>query len=801
MQSASAKTFSVNFPSIYEHILTVREHVMGEHRKGDECLSYVSISLQELSSYDEYKGDDLLARFQESCLEERGAVEVIADKTLQVAGLRSDIRTAGSPKGDFYYFGLLPVSSEYGYVFIGDCKSDSREFYEPLFDEILQSLQYLGDLAETLQEGEEAFKSLIDDAIEDNRNITPFSVPADGQECWQIGSHMFVLSGERLCYISDGGGDLYVKIEAQAPEYIDLEQSDIINDYNDRKVYLQFCFKGIYHSGIPTGKFRIEKSKDSSYLSSFWKDGFHYLQDLTAEVSLEAGWLGINGFFNQYPVKVAVKLPIENLVWERYSFLSEQEVSTAAPDIVRRLLLTDPYPGTLEETIRSLTQLEVLSIYFRDSQRAADFKAVPKAVKGLKELRKLSLTGVSALDSLPQWLGDLKKLETIHLSGSKVEGIHPYILQLPVVKELYLSGNQLQSIHPALPEKLETLVLANNRLTSVPGSVTRLQYLDIEKNPLQQLPAELEKIPRLKLELEKKMALLDYTYKGADGQGMVPYDDRRFFAKYDPELLQTLETQINAARLEKFKEGLINCSRKSVALETTEQDTYLEKGNHRFGGLPDLPPGLNYPSFIVGNEQVRGFQFIAQINCAAIAHLQEYLPRTGILYFFVNDLEQMEPKVLYYDGDSSDLQSAKDLDIETAFTYDDDDIYTPFRVASGKYPNIPTMYNAVSLYPELTDLEEMSDEAEQLKNGLEACSVSPVHSMNSYVFKQHGTPEMEAVNEKKGNPEDWMVLLRVSSDDNPGFCFWDAGELYFVIHKSDLEKKDFSNVYCGLESS
>jgi hypothetical protein len=26
-------------------------------------------------------------------------------------------------------------------------------------------------------------------------------------------------------------------------------------------------------------------------------------------------------------------------------------------------------------------------------------------------------------------------------------------------------------------------------------------------------------------------------------------------------------------------------------------------------------------------------------------------------------------------------------------------------------------------------------------------------------------------------------------------------EIYFVIQKSDLDKKDFPNVYCGLESS
>lgn len=779
---------------------------MGEHRKDDNCLSYVSISLEELSFYDEYNGDDLRSRFLESCLEERGTVEVIADKTLPVAAIRSVIRTARSPEGQFYYFGLVPISSEYGYVFIGDCDGGSREFYEPLFDEIWQSLQYFGDPAAVLQERDVALEnrfskdqtSITDDTEQDDRNIAPFSVLADGEEYWQIGNHNFTLSGERQCYISD---ELYIKIEAQAPDYIDREQSDIINSYEDGKIYVQFYFKGIYHAGIPTGKFRFEKDRDSSYLSYFWKGGFHYLQDLTAEVTLEEGWLGINGYFNQYPVKLAVKLPVEDLVWENYRFLSAQELSTATPDIVRKLWLTDPYPGILQETIHPLTYLQALSIHFRDSKQAADFKEVPKAVKRLKELRELSLTGVSALDSLPQWLGDLKKLETIRLSDSKVEGIHPYILQLPVLKNLYLSGNQLQSIHPALPESLETLVLANNRITSVPESVTRLQYLNIENNPLQQLPAGLEKIPKLNLELEKKMTLLDYTYKGADGRGTVQYDDSRFYARYDQELLQLLEDQISAGGLDRFKEGLTNRTRRSVALMTTEEDTYLEKGNHRFGGLPDLPPGINYPSFVDADGQEKGLQFIAQINCAAIAHLQDYLPRIGILYFFIKDQEEMGPKVLYYDGDSSDLRSAKELDINTEFIYHDSGIYTPFQAESGKYPGIPAMYNTGHLYPELTDLEDMYDEAEQLKNGLQARSVSPVHSMNSYVFKQHGTPEMEAVNDKRGKPEEWMVLLRVSSDNNPGFSFWDAGEIYFVIHKSDLEKKDFSNVYCGLESS
>lgn len=806
MQSASTETFSVHFPSVYGHIQTVWENIRGEHRKDDDCLSYISISLEELSFYNEYQGDDLLTRFRESCRDLRGAVEVIADKTLPVAGISSYIRTAQSPEGDFYYFGLIPISSEYGYSFTGDCKSTSREFYEPLFDEIWQSLQYFGNPAAALKKRDTALEALIsksqvtttDHTEQDSKNFAPFSVPTDGQEYWLIGDHMFMLTGESQCNISDA---LYVKIEAQAPDDIDLEQSDIINDYNDRKVSLQFSFKGIYNSGIPTGKFRFENEREHTNLGYLWKDGFHYLQNLTAEVTLEEGWLGINGTFNQYPVKLAVKLFTEDLAWEHYRFLSAQEVSTAAPDMVRQLWLTNPYPGILEETIQPLTQLQVLSIDFQDNKQAADFEAIPKAVKRLKELKELSLTGVSALNSLPQWLGDLKKLETIRLSDSKVEGIHPYILQLPVLKKLYLSGNQLQSIHPALPESLETLVLSNNRLTTLPASVTRLQYLNIENNPLQQLPLGLEKIPKLSLELKKKTMLLDYTYKGADGQGTVKYDDSRFYARYDPELLQLLEDQVSATGLSRFHEALLNRARRSVALQTTEEDDYSEKGNHRFGGLPDLPPGTSYPSFTDTDEQVKGLQFIAQINCAAIAHLQDYLPRTGILYFFIKDHEELDPLVLYYNGNSSDLHPAKELDIEPEFIYDYNGIYTPFRAGSGKYASIPAMYNTRHLYPELAEMEDLYDNAEQLKNGLKAPSAGPFHSINDYVFKQHDTPEIEAVDKKRGKPEEWMVLLKVSSDNNPGFQFWDAGEIYFVIHKSDLEQKDFSNVYCGLESS
>lgn len=772
IKSTSTETFSVSLPSVHEHIRIAWESITAEHRKDDDYLSFITLGLAELSFYNKFKGEDLLSRFRASCLEQRGVVEVLTDKTLQVAGLTANIRTAHSEDGYFYYFGLVQINDDFGYSIIGDCDTVSKDFYEPLFDETFQSLQYFGDPVAAIEKQKAAIDEMINKykpatVAPVEKTYAPFVVPA--HEHWQIGDHVFNLTGESQCSISDGDGALYIKIEAKAPQHIE----GLTNDYDHEKVYLQFYFKGIYNAGVPTGKFIFEDERESSYLAYLWKGGFNYSQSLSGEVTLQDGWLGIHAYFNEYPLQLAVKID-PDLDWTNYRFLSAQEVSTAPPEIVRQLWLTDPYTGMLQETIYPLTQLHSLSIDFRKKN---DFKEIPTAVKRLKELKNLSLTGVTELESLPQWLGDLKTLDTIRVSNSKIEGIHPYIFQLPSLEKLYLSHNQLRSIHPALPEKLETLVVSNNQLTTVPASVTRLTYLNIEHNPLEKLPAGLENIPTLNLELNKKIQLLDYTYKGAG-----PYDDSPFFAKHDPALFQVLNDKITTTGLDEFKAGLIDRSRKAVALNTTEEDTYDQKGHHRFGGLPDLPPGCNLIA--------EGMQFIAQVNCADIAALQDYLPRTGVLFFFIKDQEELDPQVVYYDGELHALQSAKELDAESE--------YAPFRAVASSYASIPSLYNASSLYPELAELSEMYDETEELETAL---GPKPAHSINSYVFKQHDTPEMEAVDAKRGKPEDWMVLLRVSSDRNTGFCFWDAGEIYFVIHKSDLEKKDFSNVYCGLESS
>ncbi|GHO90126.1 hypothetical protein KSF_001740 [Reticulibacter mediterranei] len=77
-------------------------------------------------------------------------------------------------------------------------------------------------------------------------------------------------------------------------------------------------------------------------------------------------------------------------------------------------------------------------------------------------------------------------------------------------------------------------------------------------------------------------------------------------------------------------------------------------------GLPDLPPGLEWPAY-----EGRPFKLLAQIRLADVApyDLAHELPPTGMLSFFLDSSPEAYPyiskenqRVIYYDGDLSQLR-------------------------------------------------------------------------------------------------------------------------------------------------
>ena len=352
-------------------------------------------------------------------------------------------------------------------------------------------------------------------------------------------------------------------------------------------------------------------------------------------------------------------------------------------------------------------------------------------------------------------------------------------------------------------------------LQALPESLAeqpKLKKIDLKRNPWEALPEGFNTIKEVVLNMEDKLRLLDFDYKGADGKGIRTWDDTVFYAAHDQELIVEIDAVIIENKLSEKKKALRSIIKKAIGFTHDEEENYRQVGNHRFGGMPDLPKALPYPEFFDDHHKKSyKYEFIGQVNCTEIAHLQEYLPRKGMLYFFLETIHSIyggtnNPcKVLYYED--AELVSGK------RFRFSSDEYYEMFDACyQGYKANVRKINSPPSLYASYVNTHLFLGAAKALKEDTEfldeAFDVFEApfkqknkydYAINAYGFTQHEHPELQASLSKKGNPQDWMILLVVSST---GDMQWgDAGDLFFVIHKSDLAKSDFNNVFVTMESS
>ena len=643
--------------------------------------------------------------------------------------------------------------------------------------------------------------------------ITP---PSDQKPYFKVGNlHLDINISESSIRLDK---ELWWKLEADIPGYDTTEHGHLASY---QRVGLQIRFAGIHHNGIPTATFTYQCSKSTTTNSYLWSNGWDYTLKFSGQITLQENWILLVGNlvneFNtnapSYPIECCYKIPNISLDWSNYRFLSLEETASAAPQSIQSLTLATEKLIEFPQQILQFTNLKELSISDTDYTTPNQDKTVleiPSDISKLTQLEKLTLVNIAIL-SLPNGIAQLKNLTLVYINNSLLEGELPScLLQLPKLKYLSLQYNLLQSCQDEIQlPLLENLNLRGNSFQTLPVALAeqpQLKNIDLEENPWIVLPEKFNQIQQIGLSMTDKKKLFDYQYKGADGKGTIPFDHTIFGAQYYPSLQQRLLDHL-PKEWHTYQDGLLSLAKASIALAPSAPDSYTTKGNSRFGGLPDLPVDIPYPTFTNYYKETAGYQFIAQLNCSDLAPYQNYLPREGLLYFFIENQENFNCKVIYYEGDYQQLKSASTLDITEDFIDDDGGIYTPFCVSINNYVSIPHFYADDHLYQNaaasLVDLEELDDYEmiPAFQEKLYPTDTKPIHGINEFVFKQHDSPEIEAAHKHKGNVEDWITLLRVSSDNQSGFCFWDAGEIYFVIHKSDLAKKDFSNVYYGLESS
>lgn len=142
-------------------------------------------------------------------------------------------------------------------------------------------------------------------------------------------------------------------------------------------------------------------------------------------------------------------------------------------------------------------------------------------------------------------------------------------------------------------------------------------------------------------------------------------------AENSPIRQQLLEQKLAQFKDPHLAHTLSAFIRSSVDLYPCAIEDYAQLGNSRLGGLPDLPVGMDYPVTLVGREAMLDvyaeefdrehiidcwredwaeedyhwdeaaqafhvpMQFIGQLNCGELKELQSYLPREGLLLFFL----------------------------------------------------------------------------------------------------------------------------------------------------------------------
>lgn len=636
-----------------------------------------------------------------------------------------------------------------------------------------------------------------------------------------------ILENETRWVIGELSKTLYTQISIQSRQIEADKKKGLLDDYfKDGKVKISFEASGINNFGIPTGVLNYEEDKNIETFTHFLKEGMEYSLDFFGKIEYKEGWVIIDGTFKQpygnesgFPVFASIKFDPQVLNWKEYIFNSLEETKGIDPNKITYLKLKDPTFKELPEEIFEFKNLEILQITNSSNYWEESYLPLINISERIAELTQLKdFTVMKAeLSTIPESISKLKELERLTLRNCRLSSLPDSIFSMPKLKYLDFAQNQVHAISENINlPSLMSIHLGKNLLSTLPISLVQqpnLKSINASDNPFVELPNEYNFFKGLELTKEEKDRLLDTTYKGADGTGLIKWDDTDYFASKDPELIAPVEKIIEENKLSKDKKALLSLVKRTIGFKQTSQDDYSKIGNHRFGGRPDLPMEISYPIYHYSYEDKDyHYEFIAQINCEEIAHLQEYLPRTGTLFFFITSMQfigsdELNNAEIIYVEDNKNLASGTRFEFSEEDFFDSlDNEYTPFKAEAFVTVSVPSFYaNHVNTYLFEKDAKSLAGREDFLYN-LYDIFEKPVlqlkeydHAVNTYGFTQHESPELQTALNWKGKPQDWIILLLVKSIGD--FQWGDAGDLFFVIHKSDLAKKDFSKVFLTIESS
>jgi len=277
-----------------------------------------------------------------------------------------------------------------------------------------------------------------------------------------------------------------------------------------------------------------------------------------------------------------------------------------------------------------------------------------------------------------------------------------------------------------------------------------------------------------------------------------------------------------------LKEKLLQLAKNEIRILYTETEASLSETDSKIGGKPAVPADFIWPEYngmgYCDDEcEKRPLSFMAQINMEDIAEYdtENLLPKTGVLCFFY-DLITMRWGFEPTDKGSARVYYFPDKTLLSTREFPEnmeEDAYVPeLKLGFEKHISLPYPDN---FYSDDFDWDEYEACCRNL--GYEQDGMGDVTKLLGYpdVIQNPMEEECETVTRgySRGCPEDfkkipeaekeditkkageWTLLFQMGtiSTAETEIMFGDCGHIYFWIKRSDLEKKNFENVWLILQ--
>ena len=250
--------------------------------------------------------------------------------------------------------------------------------------------------------------------------------------------------------------------------------------------------------------------------------------------------------------------------------------------------------------------------------------------------------------------------------------------------------------------------------------------------------------------------------------------------------------------------------RPSIAMFSHQVDNeqQIAIGASKLGGLPDLPPDMQWPYY-----HDRPLYFVAQINFAEVAayDVEKVLPSSGVAYFFYDDTWYEDNlttmfnlgRTLFFEGDLS-LLKRTDAPYSVVWpacsvSFKNDMTLPPGQ--SWKWFDNSEAYtrlNTQDTYSEVAWVMSILADGESPRHRLSGHH-DPVQ-VNVFAEAQRELTKEASWEEADEQTPTWTLLLQIDSDNNANMMWGDVGTLYFCIKNDALHNRHFDETIVVFQS-